>query len=571
MTDHDAGYVRPLPPEGAAADVFEPPPPPEKRRRGLIIGGAVVGVLAAGALGAAVAWTTLVGSAFASAEAVPADADFVVTFDLLQVRDSEPVDRLIKAFTRPAARQGMIEDGEVDVLSEIDEAMEREIGLTVSDDVIPWIGRSVSLALWIDGNPASPDFDEDDFGGVWVSGVRDQGAAAEFVRDLAKVVARETGGSIESSSVGGGDLTIVRTGDPTVEGLFAYLDSDLMILGIREGDVQRALAARDGGSILEHDGYQEVIAALPDNRLVAGYMDVGWVEDMYRAEAEAFGPQAGMVTDMIEAYDGFGMALTLHDAGVAFDGVALVDPAAEPPIDSLDAADLVFPSRLPDQTLVMAAAPLPEDAIAEALDSIRNIDPGIYDDAMSQVTEIVGFDLVGDVLPHLGREVVLAMVTTPDGLLARQTNFNIGGVFGIGVTDADVVSDAVARLEDVALDNGLVVRSLGAASVVEAEGQEAFAYGLSEEDLVFGTGPTVVEVLLEGSGSSLDDNPRYAQLDGLLPGTGLPVFVDLQGLFDAFEWNGPERSIADPLQAIGFGGEVSDRVVGYTMFVLIDY
>jgi hypothetical protein len=576
MTDHDSGYVRPLPADGIE-DAYDPAPPsPRKRRRGLIIGGTVLGVLIAGAVGAAIAWNALVGSAFASAEAVPIDADIVVTFDLLQVRDSERVDRLIRAFTRPAAEQGMIDDGEFDLFAEIDEAMEAESGLSIGDDVVPWIGRSLSLAVWFNGNPGSPDFDENDVGAVLVSGVRNHGAAEDFVAKAARAAAREVDGSVESSRLGDGEVTIVTVDDPTlddagVDGLVMYLENDLMIMGARERDIERALDARNGESILDHDAYQSVIDALPSDRLMAGYMDMAWIENVYREQAELLGPDADLALDTVEAYEGFGMAFTIHDAGLRFDGVALIEPGAEVPIGSLDAADLRFPGRLPDETLAMVAAPLPENVISDAVESFRDFDPGLYDEAVGEANDLLGFDLVDDLLDHLGREVVLALVTTPDGLLAEQTGVNIGAVFGIGVTDADAVGDAVARLEDLAFENGLDVQALGSSSVVRADGQQVFGYGLSDEELVIGTGPTVVEAVLDASGSSLDANPRYARLDDVLPGSGLPVFIDLQGFFDAFDWNGPERAVVDPLQAIGMSGDESGNVLSYSMFVLIDY
>jgi len=579
MTDNESGGVQPLRPDGTVDTEAAVALEASRRRskRGMVIGGIVVGVLAAGAVGAVIAWQTLVGSAFASAEAVPIDADFVMTFDLLQVRDSEKVDRLVQAFTVPAAELGYIEDEDIDVLERFDETLEDEIGMSLGADVVPWIGRSVSLALWFDDGLAAGDVTNgipaDSVGGVLIAGVRDGGLATGFVDDFVTAVARETDGLVEEVPFEGGTMTSV-TGDALVpdEQLFMWLDGDMMIMSTNEPDISRAIAARGGESILDHDDYDRLISELPSDRLVAMYVGTDWLADISN-DPELFdlAPQAESLRESLDSFAGVAGAMTLRDEGVSFDVVYGVDDPEALPLTSFDASGLEFLDRLPDDTLFHAAVPIAEDQISDAIDSLRDVDPDMYDELAAQAEDFLGVDLFEDVLPAIGREALLAVVPTPEGLFPDQFGIGIGAVFAIGVEDRGPVGQAVNSLEDYAVDSGVNVVSFGDVSVVAEDGATLFAYSLSDDTLAIGSAPTIVDAVINGVSPSVTANPRYVELDSVLPGSGVPFFVDLQGIFDVAQLEGDQRSLYDALQAVGASGEVAGDTVRFSMLVAIDY
>ena len=577
MTDHESGGVQPLRPDGTVdTELIESAVAPRRSNRAKVVGGIVVGVLAIGAIGAVIAWRTLVGSAFASAEAVPIDADFVMTFDLLQVRDSEKVDRLVQAFTVPAAEQGLIDDGNVDVLDRFDEQMDEAMGMTLREDVIPWIGRSVSLAVWIDGSISLEDMDrtpsEEFVGGVLVAGVRNGDRAADFVDEAAGVVARETDGLIEKVPFEGGTMTSVTGAEEPGENVFMWLDNDMMIVGMKEADIARALDAREGESILDDDDYDRMMAELPSDRLMAMYVGSKWLANIYDDPTfMELGAQAEAIRDSIESFSGVGMAMTLRDEGVSFDLAYAVDDPDALPLSSFDASGLDFIDRLPDDTLFHLAFPIADNTIADAIDPLREADPELYQEAADAADEFLGVDLFNEVLPSLGREAVFAIVPTPEGFFAGQFDFGIGGVIAVGVEDRGPVATAIDSLEDYAVENGISVTSLGEVSVIGADGSDYFAYSLGDDALAVGTGPTIVNAIINGVSPSVADNPRYDQLDRVLPGSGVPFFVDLQGIFDAFDFEGDERELVNALQAVGASGEISGDVVKFSVLVTIDY
>ncbi len=578
MTDHDRKPVRPLLPDGTV-DVASVEMMGGDRRhsnRAMVIGGIVLGIVVVGAIGAVVAWRMLVGSAFASAAAVPPDADLVVTFDLLQVRDSGRVDRLIEAFTVPAAEQGLIDDGDIDVLGSIDEGLADEIGMTLGDDVIPWIGRSISFAMWVDGSLSLDELSEvarpEDFvGGVIVVGVRNGGGAEQFIADLSSVVADQTDGLIERRPHDGGMLTTVVT-DDLDEGLHIWLGGDFMIMAIREADLDRALTARDGESIRDRSAYEEVMAALPSDRLMAMYVGTDWIADLSDDPVfDELGPQMDTIRDQLDAFDGIGMAMTLRDEGVSFDFAYRTEDPDLLPVESFDASRLEFLRRLPDDTLFHVGFPIEDGAFGEFAEPLRDADPGLYDQIASQAEELLGFDLFNEVLPALGREAMLAVVPTPEGLLADQLGIPVGGVAAVGFTEREPVAQALASFEDLAIDNGLSVVSLGSVAVLSADGQDAFAYALGSDVLAVGTGPTIVDAVVNGVSPDVTENPRYRELDGQLPGDGVPLFIDLQGIFDVAELEPDQRAVVNALQAAGLSGEADGDLVLVSFLVTIDY
>lgn len=203
MSDHDPTSS----PQSREPDPIQLSPEtvePKASKRGWVIGVVIVGLVVLVAVGAVAAYRNLVGEPFAAAGAVPPDADVVISFDLLQVRDTDRINRLASAFAEPLADAGEIESADVNLLEQIDEELSAEFGLTLTDDVIPWIGRSVSLAVWV---PADLDGVDPDV--LLAMAVRDGSGAEAFIEKVVDQATIDFGGSVERSQVRGGDRWIV--------------------------------------------------------------------------------------------------------------------------------------------------------------------------------------------------------------------------------------------------------------------------------------------------------------------------------------------------------------------------
>jgi len=571
MTDGNGpGYVRPLTADGEVTPQAFPTRPVQRgNRNALIAGASAIGVVAAVAVTSVLVWNAIVGSAFASAEVVASDADIVITFDLLQVRDSERVDRLVKAFTVPAAEAGWIDEGDTDAFGTIDSELERELGITLADDVAPWIGRSVTIAVWID--PLGGGFDTNAAGNkVIVSAVvRDRDQAASFVAKLARAAAADLDGTIDTSAMGDGELTKITPGDSFSDPFVIYLEGELMIMAIDAADVAEALDTRDGESVLDDDYYRSIIDQLPSDRLIAVYVATDWMTEALRGPLFA-DPSFDLA--QLEAITGLGGSMSLEDDGLRFDAVYGFEPSTEDTIsESFQAGRVDLVDNLPAATLAYFAAMIPDGAIEDGIQSLREIDPFAYDELVDEAQQALGFDPFAEALPGLGREVVFALTNTRTGLMAEASGFDLGLAMGIGVLDREPVADALARIEQVLRDNGIELAVGDDVTSFLFDGSDVVSYALSDDVLAAASAVDLAKSVAFGSESTVTDNERHRQLDADLPGDGLQVFVDIQGMFDVFDFGGSARRVFDPLQAFGGTTELGSDFLSWSGLLTIDY
>ena len=169
------GSVRPVSGQGDKS-YMDPIQPAEGGPRKALVGGLVLAVLIVAAVAATVVWRGRTGDPFASARSVPADMDFVMTFDALALSDSERLQAFVDAFAVPMLDAELIDSYPGDLVAAIDETMGEETGFTLTDDIVPWIGRSVSIA----GKVPEMDFaysSDVDLSFILSADVRDRGAA----------------------------------------------------------------------------------------------------------------------------------------------------------------------------------------------------------------------------------------------------------------------------------------------------------------------------------------------------------------------------------------------------------
>lgn len=537
----------PLLPEG-----FEP----TDSNRGWVVGAVILGVIVLVAVGAVAAYRTLVGQPFAAAEAVPPDADFVISFDLLQVRDTDRINRLANAFAEPLVEAGEIESAEIDILERIDEELEAEFGITLTDDVVPWIGRSVSMAGWVPGDlEVEPDV-------LLSMAVRDSGGAAAFIEKVADQATIDFGGFIERSEVRGGDRwTVTDEGDTL---FVVWLDSDVLLMAPSMRVINRALDAREGNSLLDESAFNEVVAELPSDRLLTMYFGPALFESL----TDLTTALTGQITPETEipALEAIGIGFTLRDDGIQFDVAQVQDNDSEPAV--LEApADAV--STLPIETLGYVAFTIPEGLVDESvIESLRSVDPFAYESLAEEAERMLGVDLFDELLPALGGDAVIAVIEARTGVIAQQGGVPLGLVGALGVVDRSPVATALASVEGLIADTGLVVVD-GEPTIIGADGEEFVAYALTSDALVIGSPTYLVEDYVGGDGGLTDSNV-YRELDAALVGDGLLFYVDLERSLDLaqeFDTSIPEF----PLRGMGASGAIDGRVSRGSMLILIDY
>lgn len=516
-------------------------------KRWWLIGGGIALVVVFSA--SALAVGLLTGGALASLEAVPADVDFVVALDLLQLSDAERIDALVSAFAEPLEDAGYIDGAEIDLFGQISEDLEDELGVNLFDDLLPWIGRSVAVAGWLPADfftSQEPDI-------LLVVTVRNRASAAEFLEQVAD-------GDFEVTTMEDGDLYV---GAETV-GVF-WLGNDLLLAANSRVVIRDALNARSGESLADDEVFSSVLNELPPEPLLTFFAGPGIVDSIATANSE-LGP-TNPLDGFADGFRGAAIAITLVDSGIRFDIAQLLErditeQAAQPDEVSGVAA-------LPLETLGYAGMVIPDNAIGDLLEELRALDPVAYDEIAVEAQETLGVDLLGEVLPSFGGEMLLSVIQTRDGFLAEESGISIGLLVTMGVLDTAPISATIASLEELAIEEEVVIDE-GTPNVARFEGNEIVAYQVTDDALVIGSASSVVSDFLSGDGG-LTNGELHRELDAALPGDGLSFYVDLSRIFDIAEMSRADRAIVEPLRAIGASSSFDGELVTGTLLILIDY
>ena len=222
----------------------------------------ILGVVIVVAIASVAMYRNLVGDAFASTRAIPRGAQVVVTFDLLQVRDTSEIQALVDAFAEPLAGTGEVDAG-FDIVEEIDGAWEEEMGITLSDDVVPWVGRSASVAVWPDGS----SFVETEDVQVLISvAVRDAGGAEVFVNKLFAAAVAQEGGTLATGNIDGRQTWSYTPDDEWSDPIHVMLDDDLLLAAPEEKTLRSALSASESGGLGADEAFRNAIDRLPTDQ-----------------------------------------------------------------------------------------------------------------------------------------------------------------------------------------------------------------------------------------------------------------------------------------------------------------
>ena len=340
-----------------------------------------------------------------------------------------------------------------DGLEEILEDMEDESGINFEDDVWPWIGPEVSLAVLDLGRLDTP-------GVAGIIGVRDHDAASDFLEDFLDYLQDEEGADFDDDTVGDFDVWVDESQD-----VAAYaLSNKWLVFATTEDDLEDILdlISGDGGQPLaEEETFQQARAAMPGRRFASVYVDLESMMDS-RGQLSNLGLAPGLGTaGMLGNPDWVAITAQWVDRGIVVEAVSptvfesmanlkkIGEPAKLLPDDTLAFLAISFdPSvenwrgELDDYTLADLGF-FGEMAVDEIADSLWDLGMGdvdldsddtfadILDLAIELVDDAIGIDLEKDFFDYLGGRFIASV---------REFDFQ-------SVEDADEYAvDAVAML-----------------------------------------------------------------------------------------------------------------------------
>jgi hypothetical protein len=532
--------------------------PAPKSRPWLALGAAALVVVVIG--GGALAMRTFLSTSVAAAEVMSPETELFFSVDFLQFLEggARKLNDTILSMVEASGVTVATDLGDVDgLIDEIDSAMQGALGVDFTDDVRPWVGRTLSLSMSGIASLSSRDIPD-----VLVVLESRNGAAADrFLSDFAGGLQLATGTNVARATHNGVEIFIASDDgelDPPL--VFARIGS-MVAFGTQQV-VENAIDADGGVSLADNEAFAIVMDALPADRVMSLYVNGSVFSDAFEAE----GLDPSMLNDF--GYDAFGGSLSIADYGIRFEGVAL----GENPTGGLgvDSGEVV--GDLPVETFVMVGG----WSMASYWDLIATAAGGTdADDLLAEAGAELGIDL-GGFLSLLDGPSAFALVESREGLLAQELSFPLGLVGLFGTSRPAEVEGYVDDLVDYATRNGFedftrTTLESGTFWLVGADGTELAAVGVTDTYLAAASGLDLAASI--GSSPSLSDNEQLraaADAIGVDPGA-LMLFVDSQALIEVFEAPADMAEALSPLGPMAAAYEVDETMARGVFVWLIDY
>jgi len=524
-----------------------------KRNRSLLLGGAGVAILACICLLVAAGVVLLAdpfglnlldflrGDRDRAADAMPPDTSFYISIDL--VRFGEQDARRISQVFIDQARETDIAD-EDEVRSDIDSELEEALGVNLSDDILPWLGRSIGLGI--------SDLTVNDFGEPenleWVFALttRNEEESDLFLQDLEVGLSRETGLEAQTDEHEGTKILEWSSGNNPLEEVAIARVDDLVLLGSGSDSLIAALQASRGDSLADTDPFRDLLAELPGERALSVYIDAAEFGSLFSGLGDEVGLPLDLTDQLSLPTSQAGAALSFVEQGIRFDVATLREPGSVSDREAAQieaaSAGLMVDEKLPDDTILYVAGralnilwETLRDQIIEATGEQE------FADLMAEFESEFGVNFDSDLLQLLDEDWALTILPAGGGVIANE--FDIPWTFGLlaGTTQPDLLRGTVSEFSSSLESQGMEIQShevndgLDFRLVVDPAIDSSIAFGIRQEYLFVVTDEEAVDKFF-GDRISLVDDSRYRDVRSAFPNNMTPAFyLDLKAMLASIE------------------------------------
>lgn len=552
---------------------YQPAPVPAKRRGPWVLVASAVAVLALVGGGGFLALQAFSAVSQAPAAVMPPDTDVYFSVDLLQLTGEDTTGALVDTIRGVLGRLGEDVNDPADLIADIDAQLQASAGFDFSNDIRPWIGRTIGVGVlgsrWDPmDSTTTPDF-------LIAVEVRNEGEAKDFLETLTASVGRQ-GIVLVPTTYGGTDLlTWIDAGAEAAIGV-----SDGMLLAGTTAAVQRGIDAQRGASLADDPNFTEATEALPESRLFTGWVDAGFYQNVYESilnsDFGASSPDTELAQDLLDGWTGASLAVTVTESGIAFDAVVLFEEGNAPGWYTQELLGTgAAPALLPVDTLAFMEYGSPAGMWSSVAGSIMGFQAD-YEEQLDEFAMELGFHPIDDFVAYLDGSLGVALLRTEAGLMAAEAGYPIGLVGFVGTSSPDPLRVTVGKINSLLTQEGMPFSTVTVAGnefyVFEDGGREAVAYGVTDQRFMIGTSSSDLARIGAG-GPNLTGNPAYAAAVDALPGDGYSVsfFADVAGMVDTFDAEGDVRIALQPFNAVIAGTRIDESRYHGSLIVLIDY
>ena len=458
-------------------------------------------------------------------------------------------------------------------LDEVYGDIEEETGIDVEEDLLPWLGPEIAVAI-----PAFEGFvDEPEL--VAFIGHTDAAAAESFLRKLL-AYGEESGDIDYEESVTFGRLTFIV--EPSVDSLRIALADDYIVVTTGAATLASTLERMDAGgnqvrpSLFGNPGFQEAREAAESPRFGIVYLDPAGIAELGEGVVEAL---AGDLVDFDDELPGYIVAsASFVDRGMrvatSFDYPArdrLFVPATA---NSLGSAGLA-----PEDTLALVSFV----GVRDAWESFRDgaADFLYLDEALDEIEAEIGIDVERDIFGWMTGELAVALLL-PDGVPfgTDEIHANVYVEFDDRATALSGMGRIVGALEDTGLESRAVDVEGVDATVMNLGGEDGLGdltpgYLVLDDYVVIGTTLTSLRQTVDagrGDVPSLRESPAFnrameaagGSTDFLVYGNVRRIVAEALDQLDETElaeYRETAEPFVKPLEAFFLGATIEEETV----------
>ena len=351
-------------------------------------------------------------------------------------------------------------------LDELYEDIEEETGINVEEDLFPWLGPEIAMAIpTFEGIDETPEF-------VAFIGATDTAAAETFLRKLI-AFGEESNGTEYEERVTRGYLTFVV--DPSDDvSTHIVLTDDYIVIATGAETLESTLDRMDSGqdqdrsSLFDNPGFQEAREAAESPRFGIMYVDIAGIidqlgEDFDEEDVESLKVFSDQLPDFIVA------SLAFIEKGIRVS-------------TSFDRPDQLFVTastnsvgsagRAPEDTVALLSFVGVQDAWKKFRDEVADLPYLDLDEALHEIESDIGIDIEQDIFGWMTGELAFAM------LLPGGVPFSSDEIHANVYVEFDDRAKALSSMETIQAaieDSGVEF------SVVDVEGTDAVVMDLGAD------------------------------------------------------------------------------------------
>ena len=476
----------------------------------------------------------LTGRYDAASTVMPAETGVYMGVNLINLQ-SEKNSQLIEVFGNAIGRSDIKDT--TTLQNELDKTMQEQLGVSVSQDVIPWVGQYAGIGITdvtydTAGTPQNPKY-------LLAIETRDKNAADAFLVKLRDQLTQKTGLTFAETDYKGAHIYSAQTTNAPEQTVFTR-SGNIVMIGTGENTLQRAIDAQKGKSLADTSDFNNMVKQLPANRLATIYLTGEQVQSLLKQmNTSAVAPSIQGITNL--GFREIMVTLSVVDAGMQLDSVVAYDATkltdAQKEVFKYTGTKPKTDSIFPNDTLLFISGQrldLAWNANREMLN--QALGAADLNEALKMLEKEININIETDLIQYLNGEIAFGLFSSSDGLLPETAKINLGFSLLAETNNTVALGTTLEKLNTALSISGAAVNDIQISGMSFYElgsplgGGSFGTYGLSPKYLVISTSTKSVEEMF-GGGNKLSGEARYRQVLKALPrGTALVMYFDIEGL-----------------------------------------